>query len=349
MKSSSNKIILLIIILALVGALVWLWQSNANKESVEAVTSEEASVSEQINEEAAAPNPNEVSGSGEPVTLVAVGDIMLSRHVWTKILDHGGDPRHPFLETAELTKNADIAFANLETPVSDLAAPPAEGMSFIAPVKSIDGLEYAGFDIVSLANNHTENFGDEALLDSIEQLESRGIMAVGAGENIEQAHKPDILEVKGNKIAFLAYEDVVPDAYAAGKSEPGVAWMDIELLEQDIKQIRDEVDYVIISMHSGTEYVFDPIAAQKEFAHAAVDAGADLVIGHHPHVVQDKEIYKDKQIIYSLGNFVFDQMWSEETRRGEVLTATLDNGEVKDIEFTKIRIYDYNQPRIEEW
>lgn len=340
-----TKKVLIIVIIILCAGLAFLWWDNSspNQEITGEVDLETESVVAESLE------PEEELTLSEPVTLVAVGDIMLSRHVWTKIQNNGGDPRWPFLKTADLLKNADITFANLESPISDLAEPPKEGMSFIAPSRAIDGLKYAGIDIVSLANNHTGNFGNDALLDCQKLLQEQGIAAVGAGKNIEEAHKAVITEVKGNKIAWLAYENIVPDAYAAGVNEPGVAWMNIDRLEKDIASVRDQADYVLVSMHAGTEYVFEPIDSQVNFAHSAIDFGADMVIGHHPHVVQAKEVYNGKQIIYSLGNFVFDQMWSEETRRGEVLKATLDKGEIKDIEFVKVRIYDYNQPRIEEW
>ncbi len=340
-----NKLLLIIIFVLVAGlGVVWWWgRLPVQPSAVDEISS--ASRTEQTSDAGNAPLATQVPPK-EPVSLVAVGDMMLSRHVWTKIMAHGADPRYPFLETADFTKAADVTFGNVETAVSDMAPPPPEGMSFITPTKAIEGLKYAGFDVVSLANNHSMNFGREALLDSVKQLEAQGIKTAGAGENIEAAHVPARLEVKGNKIAFFAYQNVGPeDAWAATASRTGIAWMNVPQLQQDIKSIRDEVDYVIISMHAGTEYVFDPIPVQKEFAHAAIDAGADLVIGHHPHVIQDKEIYKDKQIIYSLGNFVFDQMWSEETRLGEVMTATLDNGQVKDIKFRTVKIFDYCQPQ----
>ncbi len=341
-----NKLLLIVIVCLIIGiAVVWWWGRSPSPAADILDVGQELVADNQ--DQSFKKEPAVPIVSKEPVTLLAVGDVMLSRHVWTKIKEHGGDPRYPFVETAQFTKSADITFGNVETAVSDLSAPPAEGMSFITPTKAIEGLKYAGFDIVSLANNHSLNFGREALLDSVNQLADQGIKSAGAGENIESAHAPAILEVKGNKIAFLAYQNVGPeDAWAATATKTGLAWMNIPQLQQDIKAIRDQVDYVIVSMHAGTEYVFDPIASQKEFAHAAVDSGADLVIGHHPHVIQDKEIYKDKQIIYSLGNFVFDQMWSEETRLGEVMTATLDNGKIEDINFKTVKIFDYCQPKL---
>lgn len=337
-------LIILIVALVIALAVVWWWGRSATPPAAvlevgrEAVGGQPGTGTKDSDES--------IRIMQEPVTLLAVGDVMMSRHVWTKIKANGGDPRYPFLMTADVTSAADITFGNIETAVSDMAAPPAEGMSFITPTKGIAGLKYAGFDVMSLANNHSLNFGREALIDSVKQLGEQGITTAGAGENIEAAHTPAILEVKGNKVAFFAYQNVGPEeSWAATTSKAGLAWMNIPQLQQDIKSVRDEVDYVIISMHAGTEYVFDPIASQKEFAHAAVDAGADLVIGHHPHVIEDKEIYNGKQIIYSLGNFVFDQMWSEETRLGEVMTATLEDGQVTDINFKTIKIFDYCQPR----
>lgn len=336
-------LILLVIILIVALIIVWWWGRTPSQPAAVLEVGQEAVGSA----EAGVKNSSEPARiRKEPVTLLAVGDVMLSRHVWTKIKAHGGDPRYPFLETASVTSAADITFGNIETAVSDMASPPAEGMSFITPTKGIEGLKYAGFDVMSLANNHSLNFGREALIDSVKQLDEQGIATAGAGENIEAAHAPAILEVKGNKVAFFAYENVGPEeSWAATASKAGLAWMNIPQMEQDIKSVRDQVDYVIVSMHAGTEYVFDPIASQKEFAHAAIDAGADLIIGHHPHVIEDKEIYNGKQIIYSLGNFVFDQMWSEETRLGEVMTATLEDGQVTDINFKTIKIFDYCQPR----
>ncbi|EKD49494.1 MAG: hypothetical protein ACD_63C00125G0012 [uncultured bacterium] len=340
-------LIITIIILAIAIAFVWIYWLNFQKESdkgdvgsmVDRALKEKET--EKIEE-------NKVEEKKkEPVTLLAVGDLNLSRHVWKKIQDHGGDVTHPFKATAEFTSDADISFANLETQVSDRREVPSEGMVLMADPSVLEGVKYAGFDIVSTANNHTGDFGNDIVTDSVRFLDQAGILHVGSGKNKEEAHKPVIMEVKGNKIAFFAYENVPPDAYAAGPDDPGVAWLDIDIMERDIKRVRDEVDYVIVSMHFGPEYVHEPHEkVQVEPAHAAIDFGANLVIGHHPHVTQTKEEYKDGYIMYSLGNFVFDQMWSEDTRKGEIFKGTLENGKVKDIEFFPIKIYDYNQPQL---
>ncbi len=305
-------------------------------------------ITETKNAEVVEEEVEDVEKPKEPISLIAVGDVMLSRHVWTKI-KQSGDMALPFRETHEITSMADVSFANLETSVSTMQEPPSEGMSFMADPRSLEGLKLGGFDVISLANNHSHNFGDQALLDTIEIVNENGFKTIGAGKDYDDANKPLIYEVKNQKIAFFAYEDVVPDSYASGVGDPGVAWMDTEVMKKNVSALKKAnlVDYIIVSMHSGVEYVKTPNDIQVKFARSAIDAGANLVMGHHPHVTQTKETYKNGYIIYSLGNFVFDQMWSEETRMGEIFKCTLDNGEIKDIEFMKTKIYDYNQPRVE--
>jgi len=183
-------------------------------------------------------------------------------------------------------------------------------------------------------------------------LSEAKISYIGAGNNEEEAHRPKVFEIKGIKIAFLAYNDsdVVPLSYEAIKDHPGTAFMKKGKMQEDVKKTKAISDYLIVSMHSGTEYAKAPNQRQINFAHEAIDAGADLVIGHHPHVIQGTEEYKGKYIIYSLGNFVFDQMWSKATREGLVtkIKIKFKEGENPKIEtkFYKVLIEDFSQPRI---
>jgi poly-gamma-glutamate synthesis protein (capsule biosynthesis protein) len=210
------------------------------------------------------------------------------------------------------------------------------------------GLKNAGFTILSLANNHIPNFGEQGLKDTFNYLHQAGIYYVGAGNNAEEAAAPVFMTIKGTKFAFLAYNDtdVVPPSYEATQNHAGTNFMRPDRMTEAIKRAKQNADIIIVSMHAGTEYTDDPNQSQITFAHAAIDAGADLVIGHHPHVIQPLENYKGKYILYSLGNFVFDQMWSEETRQGLTAKIFFTKTGVQKIEFQPILIEDYSQPRL---
>lgn len=276
------------------------------------------------------------------VHLLAVGDIMLSRNVGQKMVKYK-DYKYPFEDTSGLLQKADITFGNLETPL--LSGPPVytPSMIFRADPECAPALSWAGFDVLSLANNHIMNKGQKGLENTLELLKQEEILGVGAGRDFGEAHQYKIIERKGIKIGFLAY--VYPGNLEATEERGGVAIMKEEELLFDLKEAKKEADLVIISMHSGTEYKRYSNALQKDFARRAIDGGADLVLGHHPHWFQIVERYKDKYIIYSLGNFVFDQMWSEETREGMIASIYLDKDGVEALEFIPIKIQDFSQPR----
>lgn len=286
-----------------------------------------------------------VADDTNEISLVAVGDVMLSRTVERKMQKNGVD--YPFRVTADFLRGADIAFANLECPIT--AGNPVEAyeMSFRAPIGSASVLHDAGFDMLSLANNHTMNFGVKGILDTLRFLGEAGVTPVGAGRDGDEANAPKVLNVKGMRFAFLAYhdEDVVPDGYEAGAERPGTAFMRIERMKEAVKAAKAQADFVIVSMHSGIEYVDKPNKHQTSFAHAAIDAGAEMVIGHHPHVVQTLEKYNGKYIFYSLGNFVFDQMEQRETREGLAIKIIFGAMGVMKISLHPVLITDYAQPR----
>ncbi|NPV89687.1 MAG: CapA family protein [Firmicutes bacterium] len=262
---------------------------------------------------------------GRDVRLNAVGDIMLGRHVGTLISRNG--VAYPFGKLAGPMADADFTFANLESPLSQRGTPlegkPVE-VVFRADPGAIDCLPMAGIDIVSLANNHTVDYDSPALLDTIEFLKQVGIRSVGAGIDIQQARQPVVLEKDGLKLAFLAYTDLA-DIYFSDRDRrapratakrPGVAPLDEKMMLEDVARARTLADRVVVSLHWGTEYQGMPSSGQQVLAHRLVDAGADLIIGHHPHWFQGVEVYKGRVIAYSLGNFVMDQNWSNETREG---------------------------------
>ncbi len=280
------------------------------------------------------------------VTLIAVGDIMLSRNVEAKMIKYQ-DWHYPFLKTADFLKSADITFGNLETAIMPGRVIKTGEMVFRTDPKAVEGLVFAGFDVLALANNHTPNFGEQGLKETYKYLSEAKIDYIGAGNNIIEARAFKIIEAKGLKFAFLAYNDndVVPRSYFAGENRAGTAELDFEKMPAEVKTAKTQADFVIVSMHAGTEYAPQENKRQQEFARQAIDAGAVLVIGHHPHVVEPVERYKEGYILYSLGNFVFDQMWSTETRQGVITKISFNRQGIKDIEYQPIIIEDYSQPR----
>lgn len=279
--------------------------------------------------------------------IVAAGDVMLSRHVGTKIRN-AKNPTLPFQKVKNILSAGDITFVNLEAPFYNKGEPVTAGMIFKAEPETIEGLIFAGIDVVSLANNHIKNKGEAGLLYTLNSLTNAGIKYVGAGKNDEEAHQAALFESKEVKFSFLAYtaSDGVKEVADQDVNNPDVAFLDPKQAKKDIEKAKENSDVVIVSMHAGAEYTFDPNQKQIEFARNAIDSGASLVIGHHPHVVQKVEQYKGGFIIYSLGNLVFDQMWSEETKEGVIAKCRFEGKNLKSIEFIPIKIEDYNQPRI---
>ncbi|MDO8572074.1 MAG: CapA family protein, partial [bacterium] len=239
----------------------------------------------------------------------------------------------------------DIVFGNLEAPITKGREVKVGEMSFRVNPGTEIALKDAGFTIVSLANNHSKNFGEKGLIDTFSYLKNSGIAYVGAGHE-KEAYAPVYLEKKGIRFAFLAYNDhdVVPSSYRASGKRIGTAFMDVKRMVVGVQEAKKNADIVVVSMHSGTEYVVKPNKSQVSFARAAVDAGADLVIGHHPHVVQSMEIYKGKYIFYSLGNFVFDQMWSQDTREGLVVKFNFTKEGVHSFDLKPVLIHNFAQP-----
>ena len=262
-------------------------------------------------------------------TLLFTGDVMLSRAVGSR-MEAQKDWSLPFHLIADTLRNADLRYCNLECPVSDRGRNLHHLYSFRADPRAIEGLKATGFDVVSQANNHAYDWGPEALLDSLERLRAAGICPVGAGQNILAAHYPLLVKVGSLRIAFLAYVDIDPKEAAAGLDRPGVAWLDPAQALADIRFARALADLVIVCPHWGVEYALKPTRDQMELAHQMIDAGADMIVGSHPHVVQPLENYRDHWIAYSLGNFVFDQQ-NPATHRGLVLKATVRDKHIIDV------------------
>jgi poly-gamma-glutamate capsule biosynthesis protein CapA/YwtB (metallophosphatase superfamily) len=290
---------------------------------------------------AAAPdNPIPIKKTSKPLTTIFfAGDIMLSRNV-ARAMYKANDFNLPFAKVADEIKKASIAFANLESPFSDQGQHFVEGsLIFNADPKSAEGLKSAGFDILSTANNHTLDQDQAGLKFTYNLLSQNGIAPIGTTLD---CHNGKILAAGGMKFGFLAY---TYGLNGKGPTQDVCDTTDLKQVAADITKLKTQVDQVIVNMHAGTEYTRNPTPAQIAFAHAAIDAGADLVVGEHPHWVQTVEQYKGKWIFYSLGNLVFDQMWSQETREGLTLLVTYNKTEIQKIELRPVIIDDYCCPR----
>jgi poly-gamma-glutamate capsule biosynthesis protein CapA/YwtB (metallophosphatase superfamily) len=239
-----------------------------------------------------------------PVMLAAVGDVNLDLNQFRQGYDYG----YPWTGVAGLLQAADLAFANLECTVSFRGSPVAgKAFTFRGSPNALPAARAAGIDVVSHANNHARDFGTEALLDSFFFLDSSAIARCGSGMDYAAAHAPAFLCANGLRVAFLAYNDIDWPGWTAGAGYPGVAnATNVAGIASDIAAARESSDLVVASFHWGTEREYAADQRQRELAHFAIDCGADLVLGHHPHVIQGFEIYKGKLIAYSLGNFVFN-------------------------------------------
>ncbi len=260
----------------------------------------------------------------ENTTIAFVGDIMLDRGVKGMVNKHfAGDYSQIFIN-ADILKDYDILFGNLEGPVSDVGNNVGSIYSFRMNPVVLDVFKNVGFDIVSFANNHVGDWNVPAFKDTLSRLTGAGIMHVGAGTNKQDAEKVKIIEKNGIKFGFVGFSDVGPDWIKAGPNNSGQLLASDPKLNEIITKAKSESDVLIVSFHWGEEYKTTHNSRQEKLAHSAIDAGADMVVGHHPHVVQDIGSYKDKPIIYSLGNFVFDQYFSKETMQGMLYVAEFD-------------------------
>ncbi|MCX6789358.1 MAG: CapA family protein [Candidatus Gribaldobacteria bacterium] len=279
-------------------------------------------------------------------SIIFTGDIMLSRGVAQKIKAKH-DLNYPFLAVGDYLKSADLVFGNLETALLPGREIGLGEMVFRADPKLAKVLYDFNFAVVSLANNHTMNFGKVGLGQTLQNLLGEGVDYAGAGLSALEAYNPVVIHRNGLAFAFLAYtdNDVIPASYFATATTTGVAYMDIPKMQQAIKTARERADFVIVSMHAGNEYKSYPNTRQTNFARAAIDAGADLVIGHHPHVVQTAEQYKGKYIFYSLGNFIFDQA-ATQTKEGLTLKVFFTKDGIAKIEPQAVYIKDFSQPTL---
>jgi len=238
----------------------------------------------------------------------------------------------------------DIVFANLEGPASDQGKDKRNLYSFRMDPAVIPVFKNAGISIVSVANNHVGDWGRDAYVDSLARLKDAGIFYTGGGNDKTEAETPVIIEKYGMKIGFLGFSDVGPIDMKAEESKAGLLLASNPRFEEIIENASKLVDYLVVSFHFGDEYKTKHNQRQEYLAHKAVDSGAKIVIGHHPHVVQDTEIYKNGFIAYSLGNFIFDQAWSEPTMEGMLLEIKLNkNGNIA-VKKDTFKLNEFFQP-----
>ncbi|MEK7113332.1 MAG: CapA family protein, partial [Patescibacteria group bacterium] len=257
------------------------------------------------------------------VSLTFGGDMMLDRGVETSVNKNFDGNFSALFENLGILKKTDISFANLEGPASDIGKDRQNLYSFRMHPSTIPALKGAGISVVSVANNHVGDWGRDAYLDTLERLKENEIFYTGGGVNRIEAEQPIIIEKYGIKIGFLAFSDVGPDWMQADEDKAGLLIARDPRFEEIITNASKQVDHLVVSFHFGDEYKTIHNARQEDLAHKAIDSGAKIVIGHHPHVIQDTEIYKNGFIAYSLGNFIFDQSWSKDTMRGMLLEIKL--------------------------
>ena len=309
----------------------------------------------------------EIKLKPEPIEIILVGDIMLSRNV-AEAINKAGDPELPFRHVSDFLKSADFAFGNLESPFSgsDKFAP-SPSLVFNAPKKNVLGLVENNFKILSLANNHTLDQKLEGLIHTKTFLDENGIKTVGAGKNQAEAWQAQVIEVKGKRIGFLAASYASYNDGGKTRNEYVARMEDLDNLKSEILNLKSYADFIIVAMHAGTEYTHKPREEQVDFARAAVDFGADVVGGHHPHWIQPIEVYRPTLlpspsngeggppaggtgeveqkpiglIFYSLGNFIFDQEWSQKTKEGLATRLTIDQEQLTKAELIPIIIENY--------
>ena len=265
-------------------------------------------------------------------TLLVTGDVIPARGVnYYQTVRH--DYLWPFRPTAAYTKNADITYINLEAPLfAGCPVSPAESFTFCGDARTVNGLTYMGADVVNLANNHLSNYGAEGITATDLLLHQHGMQTSGLGPVA-------VINVRGLKFGFIGFNGV------------GLA-IDKVALKAGIARARQLADVVVVQFHWGKEYERqpkpDPAVPTPDdpvtIAHLSIDWGADIVIGNHPHWYQGVEVYHGKLITYAHGNFVFDQMWSEQTREGVIGTYTFLGTKLVAAKWVAVRSYDYGQP-----
>lgn len=306
----------------------------------------------------------------QDVVMLLSGDLYIQRP----------EPESIFEYTAKQLREADIFFGNLEAAVTDRGKPTEAKpvAQFKSEERVFPAYIHAGLDACGLANNHSMNYGPEGLLRTVELLDGAGIAHAGGGRDYDEAHRPGIVERKGNRVAFLSYSSVFVPPFAATKERGGIATVSVETayqpqprlsevpgsppiirtfpdpgdaaaMAEDVRKAKQAADVVVISWHWGlspaTGGAGEMVPYQQEMAHAAIDAGADLVIGHHPHMLHPIEVYKGKTIFYSLGNFAFDLFYGRKQTTA-LARCVIRGGAIQEVGYIPAFINETAQPAL---
>ena len=286
-------------------------------------------------------------------TLVVVGDMEIDRP----------EPRNTFSEVASYLKAADLRFGGLEASMSYLGAPASGKIVMRHSPEMIQGYLEGGFDVLAFASNHCMDYGVEPFVETMELLERNGIAYSGAGRNIQEARTPAVVERGGVRYGFLSYVLELPLGWGAGPSKPGVAPIrqdalygppylneeDLAAMIADVERARPRVDFLLASFHWGASQSRTLTLSQQAVAHAAVEAGVDVIVGHHPHIVQGVEVYRGRPVFYALGNFVLDHdhpMFLPTARESICLKLTLKGGALSRVTIAPVVIEADGSPRI---
>jgi poly-gamma-glutamate capsule biosynthesis protein CapA/YwtB (metallophosphatase superfamily) len=263
----------------------------------------------------------------ESQTLLVTGDVLTARYVNELVLQKN-DFLWPFRDIQPILENADLTWINLETPLVSNCPRKIDGMVFCGDLRHATTLKNVGVDVVNIANNHIGNQGAEGVAESVLALRREDLAVSGVVS-------PEYVDRNGWRWAFLGFNEV--------DQQPGVLASEPSSVERLIREAKMNADIVVVQFHWGAEYTRQPTSHQQLLAHLAVDSGADLVVGNHPHWFQPSEWYKDVYIMYSHGNTVFDQMWSEETREGVIGRYHFVNKKFVGVEWVPIWIEEYGR------
>ncbi len=283
----------------------------------------------------------------DEIIIAAVGDMMLGGRTEPYLIQHG--PDYPFRDTLPVLRQADVIVGNLECPISTRGrAVEHKTFTLRAGPVAAEALKKGGVRVVSLANNHSMDFGPLALKDTLAALTENGILFTGAGMDLDDARAAAVLRVNDTTVAFLSYSLTFPLDFFASAGRPGTAPGYADYVKADIQKVRQTADILVVSFHWGAELMTAAKDYQIELGRQAIDWGADLVLGHHPHVLQELEVYKGRLIAYSLGNFIFGSE-SNRTNTSMILLCTFKKHSLAKIEAVPLDVNNYRveyQPRV---
>ena len=288
------------------------------------------------------PSPTYPPTQTEPptTTLLFTGIIVPARCVQAAV-EERGNADYIYDNVRKIISDADIAVGTLSASLSDSVQHGGcvDSWELVGGGINADAMQDAGFDLMAMATNHIKDCGwpdcgDLAFLDTLENIDRVGISRIGAGYNLEDAFKPVVIEVNGTRFGFVSLGEVfVKERVFAGSDSPGIALLDEENLREAVAAVREVSDVVIVLPHAGPEDFIEPSSTQRKWARVAVDAGADLVVMNHAHVVQAYQEIEGILVFYGLGNFVFDQVWDREHQQSVLLRVVFSGTTLVAYEF----------------